>query len=136
MKIRRFAMRTLSDHEINALHQMKLHLGSNAELARVMGISAAHIGRLLKGGEKFVEHPTWEKIEPHLQPYIKAFQAKPESTPCHLTDSAQCPFRDDGDEKRLFTLLRDFTPSERLRVLSYAMEMQESKSGKHIPASA
>lgn len=55
----------------NAFRRMKAAVGTNAEMARILGVSRAHIGRILKGGMYGLEDETWARIESLLAPYIR-----------------------------------------------------------------
>jgi len=55
----------------NAFRRMKAVVGTNAEMARLLGLSRAHIGRILKGGMCGIEDETWTRIESILAPYMR-----------------------------------------------------------------
>lgn len=54
----------------NGFRRMKAALKTDAEMARVLGISRAHIGRILKGSTYFLEDETWARIEPLIKKYV------------------------------------------------------------------
>ena len=55
----------------NAFVRMKAALVTDTEVARVLGISCAHVGRILKGKTKYLSDETWERVEPTLSLYIR-----------------------------------------------------------------
>lgn len=54
----------------NGFRRMKAALGTDAEMARVLGISRAHVGRILKGVTNYLEDETWERIKDIVGRYI------------------------------------------------------------------
>lgn len=45
-------------------------LGSQSELARRAGIGKQHISKYIRGDIKKMEKETWEKLAPHIRPYL------------------------------------------------------------------
>ena len=54
----------------NGFRRMKAVVGTDAEMARILGLSRAHIGRILKGVTVYLEDETWARIEKTLSRYI------------------------------------------------------------------
>lgn len=55
-----------------ALRQAAEAFGSQSELARRAGIGKQHISKYIRGDIKKMEKETWEKLAPHIQPYLPA----------------------------------------------------------------
>lgn len=54
----------------NGFRRMKAALETDAAVSRALGLSRAHIGRILKGTTYFLEDDTWARIEPIISRYI------------------------------------------------------------------
>ena len=96
-------MKLVTHVELDALHKLKLELGTNKEIAIRTGISEQHIGRLLKlhhTETAMLESPTWEKLEPLLQKYIDKY-ASPNKECMKICEGLQ----DDG--KAMITRYKD-----------------------------
>ena len=74
----------------NAFRRMKAALGTDAEMARVLQLSRAHVGRILHGSVIYLENDTWNRIAPMLTRYFRddagapPAAAAPPSTPRSL----------------------------------------------------
>ena len=55
----------------NAFRRMKAALGTDAEMARVLQLSRAHVGRILHGSVIYLENDTWNRIAPVLARYFR-----------------------------------------------------------------
>ena len=55
----------------NGFRRMKAAVGTDAEMARILGLSRAHIGRILKGTTYYLEDETWARIEKIMSRYIR-----------------------------------------------------------------
>lgn len=55
----------------NAFLRMRQAKGSNAEIARLLGLSRAHITQIFKMETRYLNDSTWERIQPTLSPYIR-----------------------------------------------------------------
>ena len=70
----------------NAFRRMKAALGTDAEMARVLHLSRAHVGRILHGSIIYLEDETWSRIAPVLARYFRddepgTASASPETPP-------------------------------------------------------
>lgn len=55
----------------NGFRRMKAAVGTNAEMARILGLSRAHIGRILSGVTNYLEDDTWARISGIMSRYIR-----------------------------------------------------------------
>ncbi len=63
-------MKILEKTHIDAIHKLKFTLVTQKAVAEKLGLSATHIGKLLKGEINYFEDKTWSRIEPILRPFI------------------------------------------------------------------
>ncbi|MBQ9502881.1 MAG: hypothetical protein IJU70_12040 [Lentisphaeria bacterium] len=54
----------------NAFRRMRATVRTNVELADKLGLSRAHVGRILKGEVYYLDDKTWVRIEKLVTPYI------------------------------------------------------------------
>lgn len=54
----------------NGFRRMKAAVGTDVEMARILGLSKAHVGRILKGKTMYLEDETWARIQGTLDRYI------------------------------------------------------------------
>lgn len=54
----------------NGFRRMKAAVRTDAEMSRILGLSKAHVGRILKGKTIYLSDDTWSRIESHLGRYI------------------------------------------------------------------
>lgn len=71
----------------NGFRRMKAAVGTDAEMARILGVSRAHVGRILKGITNYLEDDTWERIKDIVGRYIK------EDDPCNVEPPNQSNIR-------------------------------------------
>lgn len=64
-------MKIISSDILDAIHRMKLQLGTNTEIAKKLGVSSKHVGKILLEDVKYFEDKTWVRIKPQIAPYIK-----------------------------------------------------------------
>lgn len=64
-------MKIISPDILDALHRMKIQFGTNVGVARKLGVSSKHVGKILTEDVKYFEDKTWERIEPLIVPYIR-----------------------------------------------------------------
>lgn len=74
-------MKILTLELSNGFKRMRANLGSDAEVAKLLELSRAHVGRILKDKINYLEDDTWERIKPLLSQYVspEALQDKPVS---------------------------------------------------------
>lgn len=54
----------------NGFRRMKAAMETDAAVSRALGLSRAHVGRILKGTTYYLEDETWNRIEPIVKRYI------------------------------------------------------------------
>lgn len=54
----------------NAIRELKKKCRTNIEVGRQLGMTSAHVGRILSGKVNYFGDETWERIEPILAPYM------------------------------------------------------------------
>jgi hypothetical protein len=104
-------MKIISPDILDALHRMKLQLGTNVEVAKRLGVSSKHVGKILAEDVKYFEDRTWERIEPLITPYIRLSSG----TVLNLTD----------EEKDIIEFLRK--KENRRDFLKLLLKVEESK---------
>lgn len=62
-------MKIIDSKIANGFRRMKASLGTDAEMSRVLQISRAHVGRILKGKINYLEDDTWERIKHIVEHY-------------------------------------------------------------------
>lgn len=62
----------VTDAIIDAVLKIKLVVGSNEEVGRLLGVSKKHIGKILSGDVQYIQEDTWKKMEPQLRPHMPA----------------------------------------------------------------
>ena len=69
----------------NAFRRMKFREGTATAMARKLGLSKGHIGRILHGTTQYLSDETWARIAPIITPYIR--QDGPTSSPVTQTNT-------------------------------------------------
>jgi uncharacterized membrane protein len=90
---------------------MKLQLGTNTEIAKRLGVSSKHVGKILSEDVKYFEDKTWVRIKPLIEPYIKLSSASDLS----LTE----------EEKDIIKYLR--RPENRRQMLQLLLKIEDTK---------
>ncbi|MDD5596289.1 MAG: hypothetical protein PHV82_00005 [Victivallaceae bacterium] len=104
-------MKIISPDILDAVHRMKLQLGTNIEVAKRLGVSSKHVGKILAEDVKYFEDKTWTRIKPLLSPYIKLSR----SSDLNLSE----------EEKEIIKYLR--RPENRRQVLQLLLKIEEYK---------
>lgn len=104
----------------NAFRLMRLKEDSSADMARKLGISGAHMTRILKGKTNYLSDETWTRIEPIITPYIR-------------TDSQAAP--DPSQPPEVAAVLHsDLPPAEKAEILSALFSHRPAEERVTLPA--
>ena len=57
-------MKIISPYILDAIHRMKLQLGTNTEVAKKLEMSSKHVGKILSENLKYIKDKTWTRIKP------------------------------------------------------------------------
>ena len=55
----------------NAFRRMRMKEKNATTMAEKLGLSSAHVGRILHGTTQYLSDETWTRIEPIITPYIR-----------------------------------------------------------------
>ena len=108
-------MKIISPDILDAIHRMKLQLGTNTEIAKKLEVSSKHIGKILSEDVKYFGDKTWNRIEPRLSPYIK------------LSSGADLNLSE--EEKEIIKYLR--RPENRRQLLQLLLKIEEDKDQRY-----
>jgi SOS-response transcriptional repressor LexA len=71
-------MKIIDDAIRDAIHKVKLCVGTNEDVGKKLGMTGKHVGSILSGKTIYCGDITWKKIEPILKPYIKNAESNAE----------------------------------------------------------
>ncbi|MDD5698777.1 MAG: hypothetical protein PHH77_09200 [Victivallaceae bacterium] len=103
-------MKIISPDILDAIHRMKIQLGTNTAVAKRFGVTSKHVGKVLAEEVNYFEDKTWAKIQPALTPYIRLSSAYS----LHLTE----------DEANIVKYLRH----NRREMLQLLLKIEDSKN--------
>lgn len=104
----------------NAFRLMRQKEDSSADMARKLGISGAHMTRILKGKTNYLSDETWTRIEPIITPYIRT------DAPA-ASDPSQPP-------EVSAVLHSDLPPAEKAEILSALFARRQTEERVTLPA--
>lgn len=114
----------IDDTIINAIRLMRLDNDSNnSAVARKLGLSRAHIGKILKGNVQYFEPKTWNNVEHVLKYYLN--EVKRQNKAC---GHSICPY-ENQDEKDILEYYKTHITERRLLLAEIERLKNKSKGG-------
>ena len=104
----------------NAFRRMRLQEKTATSMAKKLGLSSAHVGKILHGTTQYLSDETWTRIEPIITPYIR-------------TDAPAAP--DPSQPPEVAAVLHsDLPPAEKAEILSALFARRQSEERVTLPA--
>lgn len=114
-------MKIIDSELYDGFLRMREAIGTNAEMGRILGLSRAHIGRIINKVTLYLNDPTWRRVEKELRPYLRTDHVP-------MAKPAPAPNRDGGDKKK--KIIRDLAERiEKQAIARFASQVDSIREG-------